>query len=90
MVKLTVVVPSRDIFDAYWYGTGEVISDEPAVDVRPEYRRITVNYGDDRYRADYQEGRFASGLYFAQVTEEDDAPRDMDPSSYRLDGNQHP
>lgn len=66
-IKLTVNVPSVEIFNAYWYGTGEVISSE----VNPAGGwTFVVDYGEDRYRADYQEGRFASGLYFAKVTEE--------------------
>lgn len=69
--KLTVVVPSREVFDAYWYGSGVEVSDEPLDSpLRPDtYHQVVVDYGDDFYRADYQAGRFASGLYFAKVEE---------------------
>lgn len=71
--KLTVVVPTREVFDSYWYGSGVEVSDEPdPLDSPlhpPTYRKIVIDYGDDFYRADYQAGRFASGLYFAKVEE---------------------
>lgn len=67
MVKLTVMVPTKEVFDAYWYGYGEVVSVDESEDGKVT---VVVDYGDDQYHADYQEGRFASGLYFAKVTEE--------------------
>lgn len=71
---LTVYVPDREVFDAYWYGTGVVVSDEPVDDEALRFnfkggRQIVVDYGTDKYRADYQAGRFGSGLYFAKVDE---------------------
>lgn len=67
--KLTVIVPSADVFRAYWYGVGTVTSAEPIepwpYDGSPV--RYTVDYGTDRYRCQYQADRFASGLYFAEV-----------------------
>lgn len=68
-VILTVVVPSKSLFDSYYYGYGEVKSVE-ALDnpLRPkESVTVVVDYGDDQYHADYQAGRFWSGLYFAKV-----------------------
>lgn len=61
---LTVTVPA-DIFRAYWYGTGEALSAVLGTDGRTAY---VVDYGPDQYRCQYQSDRFASGLYFAQVT----------------------
>ncbi len=77
MVVLTVIVPSMDVFENYWYGNGEIVSVYPA-DTSFRHMEgwieVTVNYGDDRYRADYQAGRFASGLYFATVEEKEINP----------------
>lgn len=67
MNVLTVTVPSFDVFESYWYGNGEIVS---VTDSEFAGRiEVVVNYGDDKYRADYQAGRFASGLYFAKVEE---------------------
>lgn len=68
-VILTVVVPSKSLFDSYYYGYGEVKSvDTLNNPLRPkESVTVVVDYGDDEYRANYQAGRFASGLYFAKV-----------------------
>jgi hypothetical protein len=64
--ELRVTVPSFNIFEAYWYGHGEIAYVTPT----PEGKVIIgVNYGPDEYRANYQAGRFGSGLYAATVTE---------------------
>jgi hypothetical protein len=64
----TITVPSRRIFEAYWYGYGDILSsasDNWGI-------RYVVNYGTDRYRAECQHARFASGLYFGTLTDNDD------------------
>lgn len=61
---LTITV-SPNVFNAYWYGIGEIIEQTPVDASRFTY---VVNYGADQYRAQYQADRFASGLYFATVT----------------------
>lgn len=64
-VKLIVRTPDIETFNSYWYGHGEIIGQAYLEDqARWE---TTVDYGDDEYRAQYQAGRFASGLYFAKV-----------------------
>lgn len=68
--KLVVTVPDERTFNAYWYGYGCV------VDIAREDEsswQVTVDYGTDKYRADYQAGRFWSGLYFAQVLSNSDS-----------------
>lgn len=65
--ELTVIVPSADTFNAYWYGVGSVTNAEPIESSGRPYVRYTVDYGTDRYRCRYQADRFASGLYFAEV-----------------------
>lgn len=63
MYVLTVTC-GPDTFWAYWYGAGELVGRE----VQPNGNtRFTVDYGDDEYRANYQAGRFASGLIPARV-----------------------
>lgn len=62
---LTVVVPTESVFNAYWYGIGDVISS--IFDPYTGQFTYRVDYGDDGYRAGYQAGRFQSGLYFAKV-----------------------
>lgn len=70
MNVLTVVVPDFDTFENYWYGNGEIVSVGPSEEFGGKSKiEVVVNYGDDKYRADYQAGRFASGLYFAKVEE---------------------
>lgn len=64
MRHILVVTVAPNIFNAYWYGTGEVIEQTPVDASRFLYR---VDYGTDEYRARYQADRFASGLYFASV-----------------------
>lgn len=64
MYKLTVFTPSKHIFDTYYYGYGTVVSQTPRED---GWIETVVDYGDDSYRAEYQSGRFASGLYWATV-----------------------
>jgi hypothetical protein len=65
---LTVTVPNRRTFDAYWYGVGTVLD---VIETAPS-RHLTfvVDYGDDGFRAQYQRDRFLSGLYHATVTVE--------------------
>jgi len=67
-MKLVVTTPSTQIFEAYYYGYGEVVEqyelDSPGV----YYGwRTVVDYGDDDYHAKYQQGRFQSGLYHAEI-----------------------
>lgn len=63
MFIMTVTCTPRD-FDAYWYGHGQAISLGTGPDGRVIYE---VNYGEDEYRAEYQAGRFWSGLMPAKV-----------------------
>lgn len=65
---LTVSVPSAAVFRAYWYGTGELISETVMRIGEVDRWTYTVDYGCDEYRAQYQCDRFASGLYFGTVT----------------------
>jgi hypothetical protein len=58
---LTVTTPKPSIFEAYWYGVGEIL------DYDANTGTWTVDYGSDRYRAQYQADRFWSGLYPASV-----------------------
>ena len=64
-VYMDVHTPNKEIFDAYYYGYGKIVSQE---EIDGTIFTI-VNYGDDKYRAEYQAGRFLSGLYRAKVTE---------------------
>lgn len=66
--KLVVTVPDERTFNTYWYGYGVVTSA-----IREDEWRltVTVDYGTDKYRADYQAGRFWSGLCPAQVVSSD-------------------
>lgn len=64
MFKLTVPAVEVDMFYAYWYGNGEVVSVEESS--FPNKKSFTVMY-DNEFLAEYQAGRFASGLYFAKV-----------------------
>lgn len=64
MITLSVKVPSLAVFEAYWYGFGEIVSTKPNL---PEGWNLVIDYGEDEYRAEYQSARFASGLYFATV-----------------------
>jgi hypothetical protein len=67
---LTVTVPDRRVFDSYWYGVGTVLDVVETISMRkPGTLTYTVDYGADRYRAQYQCDRFASGLYFGRVDE---------------------
>lgn len=78
---LTVSVPDRRTFDAYWYGIGQIYS----VTQNGYGLTFEIDYGTDQYRAQYQADRFASGLYFATVY-----PYDTD-SSFDCDycGDRH-
>lgn len=65
MYQLTVTTPDKDIFDAYYYGYGEIVRQE----IVDNFLETVIYYGNDAYRCEYQAGRFASGLYFARVEE---------------------
>lgn len=70
--QLEVYTPNKEIFDAYYYGWGKLISQEA---INRDGRTVfcsTVDYGDDEYRAGYQAGRFWSGLYQAEVKKMED------------------
>lgn len=63
--RMTVMTPNEAVFNAYWYGNGRIIMQGSL-----DGQLVTVvDYGDDDFRAEYQAGRFASGLYFAKVEE---------------------
>ena len=64
---LTVYTPNQQVFETYWYGYGTVVSQGPVNEGRGW--RTVVNYGDDSYHAKYQQGRFQSGLYYADLQE---------------------
>lgn len=68
-VYLVVNTPTKEVFDAYYYGYGEIASQDVVKGNLGDVVMTSVNYGDDLYRAEYQAGRFASGLYFAEVRE---------------------
>jgi hypothetical protein len=66
---LTVTLSSLSIWEAYYYGYGDVLT----MHTHPDGTvTVVVNYGTDRYRAECQAARFASGLYFATLTDNDD------------------
>lgn len=67
--QLEVHTPNKEIFDAYYYGYGKLISQEAINRDGQTVVCSTVDYGDDGYRAEYQAGRFWSGLYPAEVKE---------------------
>lgn len=77
-MRYVLTVPNIEpkIFEAYWYGYGTVITQTegtvPARNGGPTYTYV-LDYEGDKFRADYQAGRFASGLYFAEVTAVDTA-----------------
>lgn len=71
--KLTVPNVDTRTFYAYWYGTGDLesvdgVKTEDWIRV-PGAHTFVVNYGEDEYRCRYQDGRFASGMYFSKVEE---------------------
>lgn len=66
---LHVTVPTIDIFNAYWYGTGEILA---MVRTAPSgHLAMVVDYGPDQYGCQSQADRFASGSYSARVTTEE-------------------
>lgn len=65
MAKLIVPNIPPDVFSRYWYGSGEII--EMVEGEVPFTMSYVIDYGDDEYRCRYQDGRFASGLYFSRV-----------------------
>lgn len=67
--ELVVRVPTVATFESYYYGYGEVRNVEYVDTGSAAYYEVTVDYGLDSYRCRYQEGRFASGLYFGEVRE---------------------
>lgn len=68
--EMTVKCQYRDFY-AYWYGVGEIVafSEEGALPPGKPLYTFVVNYGDDRYLANYQADRFSSGLIFSKVEE---------------------
>ena len=62
---LTVTVPDQRTFDAYYYGKADEVHMVPNDGPRGGYT-YTLVYSDP-YHARYQEGRFASGLYFCRL-----------------------
>lgn len=68
---LTVNVPDKATFDAYYYGYGDVVFMTDML--TPGMITVQIDYGLDLYHLRYQEGRFASGLYFCRVEEYDDS-----------------
>ena len=64
---ITVAVPDMETFKAYWYTYGDVTS--VRVQDGGTGLLVTVDYGTDHYRAQYQLDRFASGLYFGTIDE---------------------
>lgn len=68
MSNKLIVYTNPKTFDSYWYGYGKIegihFDDETGV------YRIEVDYGEDDYHARFQEGRFASGLIFAEIIKE--------------------
>lgn len=66
---LTVIVPNLETFEAYDYGYGTVLHVSPTMDLnRPDWVTVTVEYHEgDRYHAERQMNRFASGLYFTWI-----------------------
>ena len=65
--SLAVVVPSMEIFNAYWYGYGVVTSIDTQDQVRDGWVTVTVDYGTDKARGTMQGERFASGLYWSTL-----------------------
>lgn len=63
MYSLEVLCSTRDFY-AYWYETGELVDVEPDFDDKFVF---TVEYAEDKYRAEYQRDRFWSGLIPAQL-----------------------
>lgn len=62
---LTVTVPSIEVFNSYYYGTAD---DVRMTELPDGMYQFTLVYSDD-FLARYQEGRFASGLYFCKLLE---------------------
>lgn len=61
---LKVHVPDHTTFEAYYYGYGSVARVDRS-DIRDGWLLYTIDYGLDLFHLQYQEGRFASGLYCA-------------------------
>jgi hypothetical protein len=62
---LTVTVPSTEVFAAYYYGNADDLRMKANEDGTFTF---TLVY-EDSYLARYQEGRFASGMYFGRLLE---------------------
>lgn len=58
-IRLTVLTKDKEVFDAYYYGYGTVIEQDL---IMPGEWQTVIDYGDDHYHAEYQQGRFHSGL----------------------------
>lgn len=65
-IKLTVFTNDKETFESYYYGHGTVIDQEH---IMPGEFRTVIDYGDDRYHAEYQQGRCHSGLIPAILEE---------------------
>lgn len=63
---LTITLPNHRIWDAYHYGSAQSVEVADLPDGRTVFR---ADYGDNSYLANYQNDRFASGLYFGTVTQ---------------------
>ena len=70
-IRLIVYTPDENIFNSYYYGYGKVVSQETMVMVDGGRTVCTmVDYGDDKFHANYQRDRFQSGLYHAETVVE--------------------
>lgn len=68
-IYLVVNTPTKEVFDSYYYGYGEIVSQDIIHGNTGQVVFTSIDYGDDRWHANYQANRFASGLYFAEVRE---------------------
>lgn len=68
---LTVTVPDTATFAAYYYGGADEVLMYAVPEALGGGCRYVLAYSDD-YRAQCQEARFASGLYFCKLLEGSD------------------
>lgn len=66
-MKLVVYTPDIQVFNTYYYGYGKVLSHTNVEEFGNSMVCTVVDYGEDTYRAEYQQGRFWSGLYRAEL-----------------------
>lgn len=64
---LSITLPDRKIWDTYSYGSAESVFSVARSDGRVRYLAVF----DSEYLANYQNDRFASGLYYGRVLVED-------------------